>query len=124
MNPVIHFEIPVLDIKRATEFYEVVFGHKLARTLNARTREPGSSIFPFKKHEPGASGILFKSQEQKPARSGVMIYFATDDLEAALCRVVENGGTVVSPNDYHAVTIEDTEGNLIGIIEKNSDHES
>ncbi|GKX54846.1 glyoxalase [Leminorella grimontii] len=122
MNPVIYFEIPVQDVERATQFYEEVFGYKLARAINARTREPYASIFPRKKNQAGAFGILLKAKENKPSKAGVVVYFSSDNIENTLCKATKNGGVIVSPSENtgigYTATIEDTEGNLIGILQE------
>lgn len=125
MNPVIYFEIPVHDVERATRFYKDVFGYNLAQTISARTREPYMSIFPRKEKQAGASGVLLKTKENKPSKAGVIVYFSSDNIEDTLLKAKKNGGVIVKSSEnmgigYTAI-IEDTEGNLIGILQECSD---
>lgn len=116
MNPVGWFEIPVLDMPRAKAFYEYV--------LNVALEEHEMELshmawFPMKENGIGSTGSLVKGEAYQPAMSGVQIYFTAPDLEAALNRAEEKGGTILTPKtsigEYGFIGfIKDTEGNKIG----------
>jgi predicted enzyme related to lactoylglutathione lyase len=85
---VVHIEIPAADSARAAQFYQALFGWKIARdeamdyTMWEPTVEPGGGFSPL--------GELVKP-------SDVMIHVASDDIEADLKKVGELGGTVIRP---------------------------
>ena len=91
-NAAVWFEIPVTDMKRSMAFYGSVLGNEL------RLDETGPNpmaIFPAAT-ENAVAGHLYPG---KPAQgSGPTIHLAVAaPLEAAMQRVTDNGGKVVSP---------------------------
>lgn len=112
---VVHFEIPIDEPDRAGAFYRGAFGWSVEKwgpldywTMTAGA-EPG----------PGAEGALTPRAE---APEGVVIYVGVDDIDQAMARVTEAGGTVVSekmpiPTVGWSAQIRDTEGNLIGLFQ-------
>ncbi len=118
INPVGWFELPVTDLDRAEQFYTTVLGITL-------TRQPEingliMSWFPWTEGAKGATGSLVLSPDYAPAPegAGVIIYFTTTDLDAALARTIEAGGVVIIPatslGEYGTMArIQDTEGNHI-----------
>ena len=91
-NAAVWFEIPVTDMKRSMAFYGSVLGNEL------RLDETGPNpmaIFPAAT-ENAVAGHLYPG---KPAQGcGPTIHLAVAaPLEAAMQRVTDNGGKVVSP---------------------------
>lgn len=83
---VVHFEIPIDDAQRASAFYRSVFGWDVAKwgpvdywTMTTGA-EPG----------PGAEGGLAPRTE---ATEGVVVYVEVDNIEDALVRITQAGGT-------------------------------
>ncbi len=116
-NPVVHFEIPVMDMDRAVRFYRAVLGHDLRRQ---RVDGYDMAFFPRADGKPGASGALAKGDVYVPTKTGVIIYFDVPDIDAALARATRNGGTVLYPKTSvgdagHVAEIGDSEGNRIGL---------
>ncbi len=110
------FELPVLDLARATKFYETVLAVKL-KTENFNGTP--NAIFPAE--DPGVGGSLVKDERRKPNPDGSLIYLnANGKLDACLARVAAAGGKVVLPRTdigdpgFIALVI-DTEGNQIGL---------
>lgn len=112
------FEIPALDLGRATAFYEAVFDVEMIR------EDIGDgdikSIFPV---ESGLTGAVAQGPSWRPAEHGAIVYFdGGDDLQPLLDRVAAAGGTVVEPKQTVDATsgywarFRDTEGNLIGVL--------
>lgn len=113
------FEIPVLDMDRAVQFYESIFEISMQK-MNLSGYE--TTIFPADETSGKVGGALVKSEFHKPAEGGVMLYLnANPDLQLVLDRVEKAGGKVV-----HAKTlitkeigyfglINDTEGNLLAL---------
>ncbi|MFN8309862.1 MAG: VOC family protein [Chitinophagales bacterium] len=125
MNPVVHFEMPYKDAKRAAAFYTNVFGWKMAdlgpssgNYILATTAEtdakPGfpagainGGLFPFKPDWP----------MQYPS-----IVIGVNDIQAAIKGINANGGKVLGdpiriPNFGNYVSFIDTEGNRNSVIQ-------
>jgi len=56
-NPVVYFEIPVIDMDRATKFYSTVFKFKFDTTIIDNNE---MALFPFIQENSGISGALAK----------------------------------------------------------------
>ncbi len=116
-NPVVWFEIPVKDLKRARKFYEKVFGME----LTPEEMGPYSmTLFPWAEDAPGAAGSLIKGETYKPSHSGTVVYFSVDDIGEALRKINANGGSTVLPKKsigkYGFIAhFEDTEGNRLAL---------
>lgn len=117
MNPVSYFEIPVLDLDRATVFYEAVFGWTLERE---RIDGNEMALFPLSEGASGASGALAKGDSYKPGKSGARVYFSVSDIHAVLARVTAAGGSILYPKtdigpNGAVAEFEDSEGNCIAL---------
>ncbi len=120
-NAVGWFEIPVIDMERAMQFYEAVFDVRLERH---RMGPLDMAWFPMHPEGKGASGSLVKREQwYKPTLDGPLIYFTahSGDLRNELGRVEAAGGKIYVPRKqisedigYMAV-MGDTEGNRIAI---------
>jgi predicted enzyme related to lactoylglutathione lyase len=116
-NPVGWFEIPVTDMARAKDFYGHVFGFELEE------HEMGPDLmawFPMAEGVVGAAGTLILGEGYVPSDKGVLVYFTTPDIDAALARANEKGGKVLtekmSIGEYGFIgMILDSEGNRIGL---------
>ena len=91
-NAAVWFEIPVSDQQRSKDFYAAVTGNPLedeAGGPNAMARFTAQG-------EASVSGHIYPG---KPAASGTgpTIHLAVNDVDAAVARVAEAGGKVVSP---------------------------
>lgn len=117
-NPVIYFEIPVNDLKRAVEFYKNVFNFQFEEEI---IDEYEMALFPFYDNEMGISGALAKGDVYKPTTNGVIIYFRTDDIDEALRNVISQKGEILYPvtknEKYKFLVAEflDSEGNRIAL---------
>jgi len=102
---------------RAKAFYEYIFSLKL------ELHEMGPSLmawFPMDENALGTTGTLVKGRGYEPSKEGVLIYFTAPDIDVALIKVKEKGGSVVaekfSIGEYGFVAlIIDSEGNRIGL---------
>lgn len=121
-NVVGWFEVPVLDIDRATKFYETVLDIKLER------HQMGGfdmAWFPMLEGDkPGAAGTLVKNDAMyKPSTEGILVYFTSHsgDLDNELGRVEAAGGKVLSPKEEigggygFMALLTDTEGNRVAL---------
>lgn len=116
-NPVAWFEIPVSEMSRARAFYEHLLGLQLELH---QMEEMEMAWFPMGNESYGATGSLVRSENYTPASSGVLIYFSTPDIEAALLRGEDKGGkslkSKMSIGEYGFIgLLLDSEGNRIGL---------
>ena len=110
------FEIPTVDLPRATSFYEAILQEPLRRE---RFGEADISI--FRAEEPGVAGALVLSATMKPGNEGTRVYLnANGKLDEVLTRVASSGGKVLLGKTFigkpgFIAVIEDTEGNHVGL---------
>jgi hypothetical protein len=114
-NAAVWFEIPVTDMDRAKAFYGAVLQTELK---DDNTGPNPMSLFPVE-NEAGVAGHLYPGE---PASGGgnTIHLAAPTPLEAALDRVRENGGEVLSdlitiPAGRFAYC-RDPDGNSIGLF--------
>ena len=120
-NMVGWFEIPVIDMTRARQFYEKVFDIKIHIVEMGET-EMGWFPFPKDPQARGAGGALIQNvAHYKPADNGVLIYFSSEEISAELNKVKEAGGQVlqekkmISPDIGYMALFLDSEGNRIAL---------
>lgn len=130
MNPVVHFELPVEDRDRASDFYANAFGweaNKLGPEMGnytvVKTSETDEKGWPTQKGI--INGGLFQKVDEKSCPSVVI---AVEDIHEAMKAVEDAGGEVIGgsrgkdqPDDIPGVglfvSIVDTEGNRVGILQ-------
>ena len=112
------FELPVMDMDRATKFY----GHVFQRGEFVDLSNPAVEMmaFPWFQDAANAAGALVKSSAHRPSKEGVLLYFSCDDCSVEGRRAVEAGGKLLREKfgigEFGFVAIvEDTEGNMIGL---------
>ncbi|MBX4189956.1 VOC family protein [Candidatus Parcubacteria bacterium] len=124
MNPVVHFEIPADDVERAKKFYADNFGwgmeqmgseygnYIICRTaeVDPKTRMP---------REPGRinGGLMKRGTVKTP-----VIVIAVENTDASVEKVKNSGGKLIGeildiPNVGRYAYVEDSEGNVIGIMQ-------
>ena len=115
------FEIPAVDIDRATMFYETIFGYTLTLMDMANIK---MRMFPVgdPMTDIGGAVVLTDGFHTPSTTVGVLIYLnANPDLQRVLDKVEAAGGTIVLPKteitpEYGFMSvIIDTEGNRIGL---------
>ncbi len=116
------FEIPVIDMDRAKNFYEQVFDIEI-HVQDFHGTEMG--WFPFSETKPGAAGSLIKNKAYTPSEEkGVLIYFSSTDISTHLKKVLELGGkvlqakTLISEDVGFMGLFVDSEGNRIALHSK------
>jgi uncharacterized protein len=119
VSRVVHFEIPVDDADRAGAFYGRVFDWNVSRWGDA-------PYWPMSTGEPPGSGAEGALAPRSDAPEGVLVYVQVTDLDDALQRVRDAGGTVVAdrspiPGMGWFATFRDPEGNLLGLIQDDPD---
>jgi predicted enzyme related to lactoylglutathione lyase len=129
MSPVVHFEMPATDRKRVSAFYTKAFGWKMEQMgpemgnyILAGTCETGEDRVPKK---PGMINGGFFEKTEDNTRPSIVI--SVDDIKKAMKDVTAAGGKVLGgqkpgePDDIPGVglyvSIEDTEGNRVGMLQ-------
>jgi len=115
-NRVVWAEIPVSDMSRARKFYETLFEEPLTMVEDG---PDVTAMLPY----PGGVGAAGHLYLGKPAKrgEGITAHMAVfDTLEAAMERVKQGGGEVISEVEtipagsfFYAI---DTEGNSLGVF--------
>lgn len=108
---VVHIEIPAANVEAAGQFYQELFGWKLQhdRDLNYAMWEAGDG-----------SGGGFPPVSEEAKAGHVLVYIASDDIEADLKKVEELGGKVIHPKSeipqmgWYAF-FQDPTGNVLGL---------
>ncbi|MEO9816948.1 MAG: VOC family protein [Flavobacteriaceae bacterium] len=113
------FEIPVLDMERAITFYEKVF------QITIQVQDLGGTQmgwFPWAEGKTGAAGSLVLQKEYRPSSThGVLVYFASADVQNELSQIESAGGKVLKPKTQISPEVGymglflDTEGNRIAL---------
>jgi predicted enzyme related to lactoylglutathione lyase len=117
-NPVTWFEIPVIDIQRARNFYEKVFGTNLDPLDMGGIK---MAWFPRPENAVGSSGGLIQAPGRMPSKTGTLVFFSVPDIDTTLAAVVRSGGKVVMPKasggEHGSIAqFEDSEGNLVALF--------
>ena len=113
------FEIPVTDMNRAKEFYDIVFD------ISIGIHDLGGFLmgwFPNDPEKSGATGSLVQHEMYKPSTTdGPLIYFSCKDVSNELSRVEGALGEILRPKSEignghgFMALIKDTEGNRIAL---------
>lgn len=125
MNPVVHFELPAQDSKRAKEFYTKAFGwqvnqlgEEMSNYVVVMTTE-STKEGPIK---PGAiNGGIYTVTNEMPAQHPSVV-MSVVDINEAMKKIVASGGKVMGqPMDIPGVgkylSFIDTEGNRLSILQ-------
>lgn len=125
MDKVVHFEIPVDDLKRAKKFYSSIFGWKLqdmpmpgGMTYTMATTAPVS-----KNHVPKERGTINGGLMQRTEKVPAPVFaIQVNSVDKYIKKVAGKGGEVVMPKmeiagmGFYAY-MKDSEGNVIGLWE-------
>ena len=125
MNPVVHFELPYKDGKRAARFYETVFGWKMQELgvesgnyILATTAETDAKPgFPAGSINVGLYPVKPDWPAQYPS-----IVIGVENIDEAVENINNNGGRVLGepmeiPGFGIYVSFLDTEGNRNSVIQ-------
>jgi predicted enzyme related to lactoylglutathione lyase len=125
MNPVVHFEIPFDDGRRAAKFYHAAFGwqtkdlgkemghYVLATTTETDDRGP--------KRAGAINGGFFPRKDDYPQQYPSIV-IAVDDIRSSMKKVKEAGGKVLGepmdiPGIGQYVSFDDSEGNRVAMLQ-------
>jgi uncharacterized protein len=115
MPGIIHFEIPAQDTSRAKSFWGGLFGYEF------QTMEGPQEYHMFQTGENEGGGIF----PQEQGDTGLITYFAVEDIDAASQKIQELGGkaedkeAVPGMGWYARAT--DTEGNSFSLWQSDDD---
>jgi len=133
MNPVVHFEMPYVDRDRMASFYEKTFGW----TMNKMGAEMGDYVVA-QTGETDQQGMLknpgqinggFYQRGDEPGTQYPSVVIAVADIREAMKKVTEGGGKVLGggpekngepveiPGIGMYVSIIDTEGNRVSLLQ-------
>jgi len=107
-----YVEIPAREVEESARFYERVFG------WTTRERVDGALAFD----DGGMVSGTWVTDRVPMETPGIVAYLMVDDAEAALARVVEAGGKVVTPlgslSEAGAAHFADPVGNVLGVYQE------
>ena len=109
---IVHVEIPAVNVEGAGKFYESLFGWKLQHM-------PDMNYTMFEAGNGDEYGGFPQVSEENPAGQ-VLVYIASDDIEADLKNVEKLGGKVLHPKTeipqmgWFAI-FQDPEGNVLAL---------
>lgn len=110
---VCYIEIPAVDPVTSSSFYETVFGWHI--------RKRGDGHLAFDDTTGGVSGAWVTGRNAL-TEAGLLVYIMVDDLEAAVEKVIVNGGIIVQPIGMDAPELTarfiDPAGNLFGLYQE------
>ena len=117
-NRLVWFDIPVVDLDRAVEFYKNVLA------VNVQKESFEEYVFAVIEHDQGNGGCLVPMEDQVTDK-GIMVYMNVDGrLGNAVEQVTEFGGRIlqephsIGPHGFRAIVL-DSEGNRI-VLHSNS----
>ena len=113
MPTIVHFDIPVDDVKRAQKFYSTLFGWEI-KDLEM----PGMEYYSVMTSgdNPVNGGMTKRQQPQESIRN----YINVDSLDESAAKIEELGGQIIVPKTavptmgWFALCL-DTENNTFGI---------
>ena len=114
------FEIPTTQLDQAQAFYEAVLGRPMRREDMGPSQ---GAVFAYDPAQDGTGGALMMGPTApQPSASGSLVYLdASPSLDAALARVVANGGRIalpcqaLPPGMGFFAHIHDLDGNRVGL---------
>ena len=109
-----YFEIPVLDMERAIDFYQALLDIEFKR---GSIDGYDMAFFPYEADGIGISGALAQGDVYKPSINGVFLYLLVEDIDAVLKKAVELGSKILlektKAESHFVAEIKDSEGNRI-----------
>ncbi len=115
---VVWFDIPVIDLERASQFYSRVLATSIERPVPDM---PMGVLAHDGEQADQVAGCLFQDTDVRPSQHGPLLYFnANGRLDDALAQVEANGGKIlqakhaIGPYGFRAIVL-DSEGNRIAL---------
>jgi len=108
-----YLEIPAVDVRRSSTFYQAVFGWRL------RQRGDGQTAFDDAVGEVSGAWVTGRPPS---AQVGLLVYVMVDSVAETVKAVRANGGEIVQPIGIDAPEISarfrDPAGNVIGLYQQ------
>jgi predicted enzyme related to lactoylglutathione lyase len=109
---IVHVEIPAANVEASGKFYSELFGWKLQHV-------PEMNYTMWEAGEGDEYGGFPQVSDENPVGQ-VLVYIASDDIEADLQKVVELGGKILRPKDEIPGTgwfgiFQDLTGNVLAL---------
>lgn len=128
MDPVIHFQMPAENKKRAAAFYSSVFGWKLKELGDEFGGYMTADTTPVdpKTQRPLKLGAInggFFAPSADPNSHKTSVVIAVDDIKESMKKVIEAGGStnMKDPDNIPGVglfmTFTDPEGNFVAMLQ-------
>ena len=96
-NAATWFFIPATDYAKSVKFFEDLLEISLIEETEGEGEEALThAIFP-KEGKDGMTGAVAPAVITQPANGGVLLYLHCADIDGALSRVVQLGGSILSP---------------------------
>ena len=127
-NSVVHFEMPAKDKERVSKFYSNAFGWdmkvlgaEMGNYVLAGTTETDENNMV---KTPGTINGGFYEYKDEPGFQYPSVVVAVDNLQESIEKVKTEGGEIVGeemdiPGIGKFVSIKDTEGNRVGMLQPN-----
>lgn len=125
-SPVVHFEMPAKDLERVKKFYTeafgwdmVQYGPEMGNYVVAQTVETDDKGMP---QQPGAiNGGFWVPDENTPVQPPHVV-IAVENIEETVETIKNAGGEIQGvpmdiPGVGNYVSIKDTEGNIVGVLQ-------
>jgi len=110
MSSIVHFELPANDTARAKDFWSSFLGWKFREPQGGFDYHMTDGLEPVAAIYPAQSG-----------ERGPIVYFAVEDIDAALTQVGQLGGSAGEKQPIPSVgwfaRCEDTEGNSFSLFQ-------
>jgi predicted enzyme related to lactoylglutathione lyase len=125
--PVVHFELPIEDTQKLTDFYIHVFGweiqilgKEMGNYILATTTEMDENGRP---KQAGSINGGFYPKKPKERNKHPRIMISVDDIENAMRKIVKEGGKIIGkpvliPDLGTYVSFKDIEGNRLSMMEE------
>ena len=114
-NRAVWFDIPVVDLDRAIQFYSEVLAIPVTK------EQFGEISFGLFSHDEGNGGCLVENAAEVAADKGILVYLNADGrLRDAVAKVTANGGEILQeihslgPHGFRALVL-DSEGNRFAL---------
>ena len=120
MNKVIHFELSSENPDRTTKFYSDVFGWKATKWEGPMDYWLVST---GPKDEAGIDGaFMLRSGTDERLKKSARITIGVSSIDESLEKIESNGGKVLMPKTVvpgvgYSASFEDTEGNLVALMQ-------
>lgn len=112
-NRVVWFDLPVVELDRAVDFYKNVLAIKVSK------EKYEDFDFAVLEHDEGNGGCLVPGKNEGDETGGILIYLNVNGrLKDAVAQVDKNGGKMIEPihpigpHGFRAI-VHDSEGNRI-----------